>query len=1455
MFVSPSKNPGVATQSVLPSFNVKEIFLQSIPLDIVPTNTFTPIKDLEKLCTKEALSSRPAIQNTLVEKQIPLGTKTTELQSTLIQDGPTPPEFPNLSAIKTGLEHRENEHFSVDTLAFQKKDYCPHNDFDILESPAKIFQRMKNLAAQDKLHQTPQKNKQISENVNWKRDVLRSSISPVKNKRISEIMNCKRDVLLTPISNPLLYGGQRHAKHIFKEKPKQVQQSSSNTFLGMEPGNAPLSRNIHNLPRDLIATASPAKMFLLMKEKAMERQKMNSAQGNHISERALSGGGKELNRPQHKENTHFHIDNDDHTVSSTNRSPEIVLGGDGNEGDDEMSQNIQPSSIHSETVSPEVYKLSTPKKTSVSTSSSHPHMEKRTPVKVNSKTEKQAEKADSNGPIPYMDLCNILLNSPEVRIPRKQKSNEAKVPAEDARRSENISSQKKETQKVTLSEWIVKVVDENGVCVEGKRMDVGGVYWHSNIIVERITSNQVKTSTGRVYELQGKADIFCMKEADYPSLFIKKFKFGFPEDWKALVDRCLLKRKRSEKITSIENGQVVTKNRKKTVRKQNATNSSSSDTDHEKRKSRKNLNKAKICSVSEHRSKPLRISPRIREKQLSVVTDEKIDRTYNISPKERSQPNSSKAKEKQSDAVSRSGRLLKTPLKYWCGERLVTDKYMNILIDHGGKNYLSETIDLVGTTYSGKIQNKKPSKHSRGQQEKEIINKSSKPSHKIAVPYDKVYSKIVSFPTTDESENEHLQEKSPVVILTPMNSKSQLQKKCVKYNVHYQTLSNGDTENSVDTEEEVTDTRNKITSSYHSKESSQKSSVAPENSTDQTELSDEEVNLSVKRKPRAVCEMEVSKCNLPINKEIVENRSRKIAVSQNVPTRSSDHTPNTRNLRSRTLQSGNFAATDESDEGVSSKLKINGNPNRTDRHELKNVSSVTRSQTQIRSTSRLPNIQTSVETDDTEEKEYEVRSSTKMYSQRSRSTSASRQTRQNSCKPIESDQDSSFNKKVTDDKGINKSVTGSMTRQMRPRQAKNRKTYFQSSDDDKEEYLNPSIKRCSLRSRSISGSRSSSEEKSKKQSQKSLGRIGQEKKWTQKSQVAYSGTEESEEDRNFTSNVTSTKTPVEKENVIVRSVNKSQTKPRRTPRSTNKIVNLESEDEEYLSALKNSSHRSRSTSVKRLTLSGGKTRERSCEVFANMAQGEDWTEKEVQRLYKAISSLPKHKSGFWLDVAMTVGSRSAEECQEKYLDLQQAKGSKTQSKKESARPNEKEQKEEKVVKITAKVGTLKRKQQMREFLEQLPKDDHDDIFSATPFQNKRVKLPSWRANNEDDVFMLENADPTTPSSTIFPLDKTPQCEHISPGMLGSINRTNNDKYVYRMQKSSRGDKFMTWGKIKKRTSGVSYATPISRRRVSSNKGINNTSVIGKLFKTDEPAPSDEEEAEDYYFSDSSAEGK
>ncbi|NXG36261.1 M18BP protein, partial [Dromaius novaehollandiae] len=112
-------------------------------------------------------------------------------------------------------------------------------------------------------------------------------------------------------------------------------------------------------------------------------------------------------------------------------------------------------------------------------------------------------------------------------------------------------------------------------------------------------------------------------------------------------------------------------------------------------------------------------------------------------------------------------------------------------------------------------------------------------------------------------------------------------------------------------------------------------------------------------------------------------------------------------------------------------------------------------------------------------------------------------------------------------------------------------------------------------------------------------------------------------------------------------------------------------------------------------------------------------------LGRAVAAFPKHKNGFWVEVAMAVGSRSAEECHQKYVEEQQAKGSKTCATRKPA-PGKPEEKgthlSKEPVMVTAKVGTFKRKQQMRDFLDHMPKDNHDDIFTATPFQNRRVKV-------------------------------------------------------------------------------------------------------------------------------------
>ncbi|XP_057398608.1 mis18-binding protein 1 isoform X2 [Balaenoptera acutorostrata] len=270
------------------------------------------------------------------------------------------------------------------------------------------------------------------------------------------------------------------------------------------------------------------------------------------------------------------------------------------------------------------------------------------------------------------------------------------------------------------------------------------------------------------------------------------------------------------------------------------------------------------------------------------------------------------------------------------------------------------------------------------------------------------------------------------------------------------------------------------------------------------------------------------------------------------------------------------------------------------------------------------------------------------------------------------------------------------------------------------------------------------------------------------------------------------------------------------------------------------------------TMVSGKTNRSYLACLPGLIQDEEWNKKELQKLHCAFASLPKHKPGFWSEVAMAVGSRSADECQRKYMEDPRGKRSqKHVTKKKPVNPKGKisDSDKKQTIKITAKVGTLKRKQQMRDFLEQLPKDDHDDFFSTTPLQHQRVLLPSfWDSQEEDDVLPNMDRNPTTPSSVIFPLAKTPQCQHVSPGMLASINRADCDKYVFRMQKTHKSKGGTVWGNIKKKTIESDFSTPPSRRKTPFNKELAANSGIGKLFTN--AMESLEEEEKDSYFSNS-----
>ncbi|XP_060789886.1 mis18-binding protein 1 isoform X2 [Neoarius graeffei] len=241
-----------------------------------------------------------------------------------------------------------------------------------------------------------------------------------------------------------------------------------------------------------------------------------------------------------------------------------------------------------------------------------------------------------------------------------------------------------------------------------------------------------------------------------------------------------------------------------------------------------------------------------------------------------------------------------------------------------------------------------------------------------------------------------------------------------------------------------------------------------------------------------------------------------------------------------------------------------------------------------------------------------------------------------------------------------------------------------------------------------------------------------------------------------------------------------------------------------------------------------------------------WTDEELQKLHEAVILLPKHKSGYWVNVSMVVGTRSAEECQQQYTALYQTRGRAKGKNKSNASKTDEPAKE--TAPITAKVGTLKRKKQMWDFLDHMPKDDHDDVFSGSPMRNKQIKLPVWSTNgDEPDFNNLQN--PQTPISSMLSSVKTPQCLHITPGMLRSVDRDNNDKYIYHLRKVKRQGNRGKKGSPKVKQDKITPIPSVKKTKKRCVAEDDNFVVWNMLSEKDGPSLRGEEEEEDDYFMD------
>ncbi|XP_028994280.1 mis18-binding protein 1 isoform X2 [Betta splendens] len=263
------------------------------------------------------------------------------------------------------------------------------------------------------------------------------------------------------------------------------------------------------------------------------------------------------------------------------------------------------------------------------------------------------------------------------------------------------------------------------------------------------------------------------------------------------------------------------------------------------------------------------------------------------------------------------------------------------------------------------------------------------------------------------------------------------------------------------------------------------------------------------------------------------------------------------------------------------------------------------------------------------------------------------------------------------------------------------------------------------------------------------------------------------------------------------------------------------------------------------TQSSKKDKANKGHTAASRGQDEDeWTEAELVKLNEAVSYYPKHMTGYWEKVAAMVGTRSAAEChhQHTYQGTSQTPAKKARKpRKEKAEAPKHPATDQPA--ISARAGTLKRKQQVRQFLEAMPKEDVDDVFTSAYMQNKRFEMPSMCPSDDYD-FAMSDLEPQTPVAKLIPDVKTPQCLHITPGMMGSPNSNNDDKYVYHLQKRMKKNQF----NVCKRAQPLKRFTPTPtvKRTMKRCSNTENSFVVWEMFPGNEGPLSESEE--DFYFS-------
>uniref|UniRef100_A0A8C4R7A7 SANTA domain-containing protein n=1 Tax=Eptatretus burgeri TaxID=7764 RepID=A0A8C4R7A7_EPTBU len=173
---------------------------------------------------------------------------------------------------------------------------------------------------------------------------------------------------------------------------------------------------------------------------------------------------------------------------------------------------------------------------------------------------------------------------------------------------------------------------------------------------------------------------------------------------------------------------------------------------------------------------------------------------------------------------------------------------------------------------------------------------------------------------------------------------------------------------------------------------------------------------------------------------------------------------------------------------------------------------------------------------------------------------------------------------------------------------------------------------------------------------------------------------------------------------------------------------------------------------------------------------------------RAVQAVPTDVPEYWEQVASLVNGRTAKECQQNFVcKAKSPKKKKPRLPKSTKKMTSRGTEKVKMVQITARAGTLKRKHEVREFLNSLHREDCDDPFdsSTTPVPKSKKfvvsHLQQLKQKDKSDVLMLKSPFEKNSTTPDFQHHITPNCSYISPGMLYVPDRKVTDHYVYRLE--------------------------------------------------------------------------